>query len=83
MVEKFLENYVKKIVQHPNEVSVSIDSFEEGYKDIVIYTSSLDMGKIIGKDGRMISALKTFISGAKAKDGFTYRIVVESNDSQQ
>ncbi|PAF46268.1 RNA-binding protein [Helicobacter sp. 12S02634-8] len=78
MIQQFLEDYVKKIVQYPQDVSVSLELNEEGYKDIVIYASSQDVGRVIGKDGKMISALKTFISGAKAKDGYTYRVVVQA-----
>lgn len=78
MIQKFLEEYVKKIVQYPNEVSVSLKDCEENNKNIIIYTNSVDIGRVIGKDGKMIGSIKTFISGAKAKDGFTYKIVVES-----
>lgn len=81
MVEKFLRDYVKKIVQYPQEVSVSIESTQDGFKNIVIHTSGADIGRVIGKDGKMISSLKTFISGAKAKSGFTYRVVVQANDT--
>ncbi|PAF41173.1 KH domain-containing protein [Helicobacter sp. 11S03491-1] len=82
MIEQFLQDYVKKIVQQPEKVSVSMEtSQEDGYRNIIIYTSPIDIGRIIGKDGKMISALKTFVSGAKAKDGFTYKIVVQANDT--
>lgn len=80
MVEKFLEDYVKKIVQHPEDVSTSVATVADGCKSVVIYTSAHDIGRVIGKDGKMISALKTFISGSKAKDGLTYKIVVQTND---
>ncbi|EJB47643.1 KH domain RNA binding protein [Helicobacter pylori Hp H-16] len=39
------------------------------------------MGHVIGKEGKMVSAIKAFVSGVKAKDGFSYKIVVfASND---
>lgn len=80
MVEKFLEDYVKKIVQHPEDVSTFVAPISDGCKSVVIYASAQDIGRVIGKDGKMISALKTFISGSKAKDGLTYKIVVQAND---
>ncbi|PAF53704.1 RNA-binding protein [Helicobacter sp. 13S00482-2] len=83
MVEQFLENYVKKIVQDPHKVRISGTPIINGCKSIVIYTSPVDIGRVIGKDGKMISALKTFISGAKAKDGLTYKIVVQADDSKK
>lgn len=81
MIEQFLQDYVKKIVQYPQKVKVSLSSTEDGCKDIVIYASPIDIGRVIGKDGKMISAIKTFISGAKAKDGFTYKVVVQANEN--
>ncbi|PAF43156.1 KH domain-containing protein [Helicobacter sp. 11S02596-1] len=83
MVDQFLADYVKKIVQRPDDVRISLNVSEDGCKDIVIHTSIIDIGRVIGKDGKMIGAIKTFISGAKAKDGFTYRVVVQANENTQ
>jgi len=44
---------------------------------IVLYANQADIGKLIGKEGKMIGAIKTVISGCKAKDGVSYRINVE------
>lgn len=74
MVEKFLESYIKKIVAIPEKTYIQRHSIEDGMCCLDIFVSAEDMGKVIGKDGRMISALKTFVSGCKAKDGVTYRI---------
>jgi predicted RNA-binding protein YlqC (UPF0109 family) len=45
--------------------------------EIVLYANQADVGKLIGKEGKMIGAIKTVISGCKAKDGVSYRINVE------
>jgi len=36
------------------------------------------VGKLIGKEGRMINSIKTVISGCKAKGGVNYRVNVEA-----
>lgn len=77
MVEEFVAQYAKLIVNHPNEVEV-VHSLENGVKQIIIYTHQEDVGKLIGKEGKMIGSIKTLISGCKAKDSLSYRINVEA-----
>ncbi|BCZ17774.1 hypothetical protein NHP190003_10560 [Helicobacter sp. NHP19-003] len=61
---------------YPQVLQVHVRLLEPGVKEVCIYANPLDMGRVIGKDGKMVSALKAFISGVKAKDGFSYKIVV-------
>ncbi|AFI03905.1 KH domain-containing protein [Helicobacter cetorum] len=75
-VATFLEKYLKKVVRFPQALSVEHELLEDGVKQIAIYTHPLDMGHVIGKEGKMVSAIKAFVSGVKAKDGFSYKIVV-------
>ena len=79
MVEDFIKLYIKKIAINPEHIGVSkhINS-DTNTCDIIIYASEGDIGKIIGRNGKMISSIKTLISGCKAKDGMSYKIVVES-----
>lgn len=77
MIEEFVAHYAKLIVNHPNEVEV-VHSLENGVKQIIIYTHQEDVGKLIGKEGKMIGSIKTLISGCKAKDSLSYRINVEA-----
>jgi len=37
-----------------------------------------DIGKLIGKEGRMINSIKAVISGCKAKGGKNYRVNVKA-----
>ena len=36
-----------------------------------------ELGKLIGKEGKMISAIKTLISGCKAKENRSFRVMVK------
>ncbi|BCZ18496.1 KH domain RNA binding protein [Helicobacter sp. NHP19-012] len=75
-IEIFVAEYCKKIVTYPQVLQVQVRLIEPGVKEVCIHANPLDMGRVIGKDGKMVSALKAFISGVKAKDGFSYKIVV-------
>lgn len=80
MVEKFIEEYAKLIASEPENVSVSRVNLGESFDEIIVRTSKNDTGRLIGKDGKMINALKTLITGYKAKEQTSYRITVKALD---
>ncbi len=76
MVTDFIKSYTELIVSNPNSVEVSISEIDENFYEITILCDEEDLGKIIGKSGNMINALKTIVNGCKAKDGKSYKIQV-------
>jgi len=76
MITQFIENYAKLIVGYPDDVVVSKESIDDTFAEITIKANSEDIGKLIGKNGNMINALKTMANGCKAKDGVSYKIQV-------
>ncbi len=77
MVDAFLIAYAKLLVEYPEDISVEITEMEEGLDEITIFANEEDVGKLIGKQGRMINSIKTVISGCKAKNGKNYRVNVK------
>jgi|TARA_B100000700_G_scaffold256102_1_gene289194 predicted RNA-binding protein YlqC (UPF0109 family) len=67
-MNQLLEDIVKAIVDKPDDVKVTLvegDSTE-------IYELTVgdgDLGKVIGKKGRNVSAIRTLLSAATAKKG--------------
>jgi len=80
MIQEFLISYAKLLVNHPDDISVEIVPMDEDFEEIIIYANSADVGKLIGKDGKMINSIKTVISGCKAKGGKSYRVNVKPRD---
>lgn len=80
MVKEFVSSYAKLLVKNPDAIQVEVMPLDEGFDEIVIYAQSEDIGKLIGKEGRMINAVKTVISGCKAKGGKNYRVNVKSSE---
>ena len=76
MITNFIENYAKLIVSVPDDVSVTQELIDETFAEITVEANSSDIGKLIGKNGNMINALKTMANGCKAKDGVSYKIQV-------
>lgn len=77
MVADFIAQFAKLIVSYPDDIKVELKEGDET-AEILLYANQADIGKLIGKDGKMIGAIKTVISGCKAKDGISYRINVEA-----
>lgn len=67
-MKDLLEFVVKAIVDVPGEVSVNE---VEGEKALIleVKVAESDIGKVIGKHGRIINAIRTIIRAAAVKDG--------------
>ncbi len=76
MISEFVAQFAKLIASYPDDIRVETKEGDE-VTEIVLYANQVDIGKLIGKEGKMIGAIKTVISGCKAKDGISYRINVE------
>jgi len=76
MVTDFVAEFAKLLASYPEEIKVEMIEGGE-VSEIILYANQADVGKLIGKEGKMIGAIKTVISGCKAKDGKSYRINVE------
>ena len=76
MVTDFIYTYAKMIVNHPEDIEVSSTKIDDAFFEITIIANDSDIGKLIGKNGNMINAIKTIINGCKAKDGNSYKIQV-------
>jgi predicted RNA-binding protein YlqC (UPF0109 family) len=63
-----VEVVVKALVDRPDEVQVS-ESQRRGMTMLELTTAPGDMGKVIGRQGRTVSALRTLVSLTAEKNG--------------
>lgn len=82
MVEQFVADFAMLISNNPDKIEVDRVDVDDEFSEIILYAEGADVGKIIGKDGNMINSIKTVVSGCKAKDGRSYRILVKSLDEK-
>lgn len=76
-LEGFVEFVAKALVDYPDEVKVVSESSRDG-KIIKIICRAGDRGKIIGKKGKTIMALRSLVAGAAGRS--RERISVEVPD---
>lgn len=67
------------IAGNPESIRVTENKIDDTFVEVTISADTADVGKLIGKNGNMINALKTMANGCKAKDGISYKIQVISN----
>ncbi|MGB9813439.1 MAG: KH domain-containing protein [Thermovenabulum sp.] len=73
MVE-LVEYIAKALVDHPEDVTVNrVEGEQSVILELKVHPD--DMGKIIGKQGRIAKAIRTVVKAAAAKQG--KRVVVE------
>ena len=73
-MKAFVEYVVKALVDHPDEVTVTeVDS--ERAVIFELRMNQTDIGKVIGKSGRTINAIRSLLTSAAAKHG--KRVMVE------
>jgi uncharacterized protein len=74
MMKELLEYLAKALVDKPDDVTVSQ---VEGERSVILElrVSPEDMGKVIGKQGRIAQALRTIVKAAAVKDG--KRVMIE------
>lgn len=67
-LKEFLEYLIKQIVDKPDEVQITE---QEGEQTLIyqVRVGKGDFGKIIGKHGQNVDAIRTLISAASAKSG--------------
>ena len=68
MEKELVEFVVKSLVDAPDEVSVNVI---EGEKSTILElkVAQEDVGKVIGKQGRVAKAIRTILSASATRDG--------------
>ena len=66
-MKELVEVIAKALVDHPEEVTVT--EKEEGKNLILeLHVAPSDMGKVIGKQGRIAKAIRSVVKAASSKD---------------
>lgn len=78
-LEAFLRDVLTPLLDHPDTFRVEIVG--EGRKrDVLVHADQRDRGRIIGKHGRMISALRTLCKMAGEKAGMVVELELDDKD---
>lgn len=67
-MKQLVENIVKALVDYPDNVSIT-ETVGESIVILEISVCAEDIGKVIGKEGRIANAIRTVAKAAAAKNG--------------
>ena len=68
-MQELIEHIAKSLVTKPEEVSVAVVSESGKTINLELKTAPEDMGKVIGKQGRIAKAMSTVLKAAATKEG--------------
>jgi predicted RNA-binding protein YlqC (UPF0109 family) len=77
-VEGLIGYIAKSLVDKPDQVELRA-SEAEGGKLFELKVAPEDIGKIIGRDGRTVNALRTLLAAAAAKKGVKARLEIRDD----
>ena len=67
-MKELLEAIVKPLVQYPDEVNVTLTDREDAQL-LELRVNPSDMGKVIGRQGRIAKAIRTVMRAASGREG--------------
>ena len=74
-MKELLVSLAQGLVEKPDAVNVVVDEpNEEGVEVYHLHVDETDMGRVIGKDGRIIKSIREIVRAYSAKNG--HKVVV-------
>ena len=74
-IAALVEFIAKSLVDEPSEVKVAVKADEAGEETTIeLSVAKDDMGKVIGKQGRIAKAIRTVVRAASVKSEKKYRV---------
>ncbi len=76
--EKLIKNMITPLVVNPDDVAVKVLSNDDNLISIQLLVNEDDMGRVIGKGGRIASAMRTIVYAGASKEGKRVHIDIDS-----
>lgn len=79
-MKELVEYVVKALVDNPNQVKVNLTEESERVTIINVEVAGDDLGKVIGKGGRIANSIRTLVKSASSKS--KKRFIVKINQQK-
>lgn len=70
---------VEQFAEHKDKIEYKEEEKENGI-EITVYLEDSDMGKVIGKQGKIAKALRTLVKAATPKDSKKYSVEIKGKE---
>ena len=81
--ERLLSELIKPLVSRPDEVEVVTVDSGDAYVKVKVIVNKDDLGRIIGKKGRIANAIRTIAHAASVRENIRLDIDLGSEEEQQ
>lgn len=78
-IQELILTMVKPLVEHKDEVSIEIEETAEFF-EYHLKVNSEDVGRIIGKQGRVAKAIRTIVYSVRTKQPKRVRLVIDGGN---
>lgn len=75
-MKEIVEYIVKALCDNPDEVSIKIES-DRGTEILKISVASSDMGKVIGRNGKIATSIRTIVKSLSNKQHKKFIVKIE------
>lgn len=82
-IQDAVKTIVESLVTHPEEVVITSDKIDDSRVRINIIVNPEDRGRVIGRQGKTINALRTVIKAAAVKTNQKVNIKVIEEDGSE
>ncbi len=83
MVKDLLEYIVGNLVDNKSTVGVSMTEIDDKNVDVVIAVAETDIGKVIGRQGKIISSIRTLVKSIGMLDGKKYNVEILGGEKRK
>lgn len=75
-MKEFLEYLLQNIVDHPDEIRIEEDTLGDHSVQYTIFAKQEDIGKIIGREGKIIQAIRNLVKVLAVKENKQVRVEI-------
>jgi predicted RNA-binding protein YlqC (UPF0109 family) len=78
-VREFLDYVARSLVDNPDGVHVEVDAHDDEI-ELTLAVDEDDMGRVIGRDGRIANAIRSLLRVMGTRDGRHVELEIVAND---
>jgi predicted RNA-binding protein YlqC (UPF0109 family) len=78
-VKEFLDYVARQLVDHPDAVQIEVEERADEV-ELILSVDERDMGRVIGRDGRIANAIRSLLRVMGARDGRHVELEIVAND---
>lgn len=79
-MKELVEYIVKQFVNVPEKLSIVEEKVDDTTNQITVKLANADMGKVIGKQGKIAKAIRTIVKAASSNDSIKYLVEITEID---